>query len=122
MKPKPPIEVLAAGLADAGAFFAEGMAGFLKLPSLVPGRLLTLLARLKLDAGRGGGPIGLSAEKKLERRRSFGVEGTDCRLSIVRSDRDGRDVFLGFGVAKSSNSSSNTGSGCSSGEASPWEP
>jgi hypothetical protein len=35
-----------------------------------------LLARLMLDVGRGGGPMGLSTEKKLDRRRSFGVDGT----------------------------------------------
>lgn len=44
VKPKPPREVRDAGLALAGAFFAEGMAGLTNEPSLVPGRLLTLLA------------------------------------------------------------------------------
>jgi hypothetical protein len=39
-----------------------------------------LLARLMLDPGRVGGPMGLSAEKKLDRRRSrrsFGVVGME---------------------------------------------
>lgn len=60
VKPNPPSEVREAGLAVEGAFFADGRGGLTKLPSLVPGLLLTLLARLMLDEGRGGGPIGLS--------------------------------------------------------------
>ena len=119
VKPKPPRDVRDAGLAVWGAFFAEGRGGFVKVPSLVSGLLLMLLARLMLDDGRGGGPIGLSTEKKLDRRRSFGVEGTACRLSIVRSDSDGRELFLAFGV---STSGSKTGSYCSSGEASSLKP
>ena len=63
--------------------------------------------------------MGLSTEKKLDRRRSFGVEGTPCRLSIVRSDSDGRELLLAFGV---STSGSKTGSYCSSGEASSLKP
>jgi len=115
VKPNPPRDVRDAGLAVMGAFFADGRGGFAKVPSLVPGLLLMLLARLMLDDGRGGGPIGLSTEKKLERRRSFGVDGTACRLSIVRSESDGRELLLAFGV---STSGSKTGSYCSSGEAS----
>lgn len=107
VKPNPPTAVRDAGLAVAGVFFAEGKGGrggTMKPPSLVPGLLLMLLARLMLDPGRVGGPIGLSAEKKLERRRSrrsFGVVGIAWRLSIVLSDRDGRDAFLAFGVSTS---------------------
>jgi hypothetical protein len=55
--------------------------GLPKEPSLVPGLLPFRLAlRLMLETGRGGGgmAIGLSIGlKKLERRRSFGVPGTD---------------------------------------------
>jgi len=119
VKPNPPSEVRDAGLAVMGAFFADGRGGFAKLPSLVPGLLLMLLARLMLDDGRGGGPMGLSTEKKLDRRRSLGVEGTPWRLSIVRSDSDGRELLLAFGV---STSGSKTGSYCSSGEASSLKP
>jgi hypothetical protein len=119
VKPKPPRDVRDAGLALIGAFFAEGRGGFAKVPSLVPGLLLMLLARLMLEDGRGGGPMGLSTEKKLDRRRSFGVDGTPFRLSIVRSDSDGRELLLAFGV---STSGSNTGSYCSSGEASSLKP
>jgi hypothetical protein len=119
VKPKPPRDVRDAGLALRGAFFVEGTGGFTKVPSLVPGLLLMLLARLMLDVGRGGGPIGLSTEKKLDRRRSFGVDGTPFRLSIVRSDSDGRELFLAFGV---SISGSKTGSYCSSREASSLKP
>jgi hypothetical protein len=63
-----------------------------------------LLARLMLDPGRVGGPMGLSAEKKLDRRRSrrsFGVVGIDWRLSTALSDRDGRDAFRALGVSTS---------------------
>lgn len=89
------------------------------MPSLVPGLLAMLLARLMLDDGLGGGPMGLSTEKKLDRRRSFGVAGMVCKLSIVLSDSDGREDLLGFGV---STSGSKTGSNCSSGEASSLKP
>lgn len=63
------------------------------LPSLVPGLLPDLPFLLIAEAGRGGGgPMGLSGGlKKLDRRRSFGVDGTDCRLSMVRSDKEGRE-------------------------------
>lgn len=115
VKPKPPSDVRVAGLAVDGAFFADGRGGFAKVPSLVPGLLVMLLARLILDDGRGGGPIGLSTEKKLERRRSFGVAGMVCKLSIVLSDSDGREVLFGFGV---STSGSKTGSNWSSGKTS----
>lgn len=104
--------VRVAGLALEDIFLVgiAGLAnGFAKEPSLVPGLLPLLLpARLKLDPGRGGGPIGLSTGlKKLDRRRSFGVEGTDWRLSMVRSDKDGLDVFracTGSGATYSSGS------------------
>jgi hypothetical protein len=76
VKPNPPSDVRDAGLEVDGAFLADGRGGFAKVPSLVPGLLLMLLARLMLDVGRGGGPMGLSTEKKLDRRRSFGVDGT----------------------------------------------
>lgn len=40
--------------------------------------------------------MGLSTGlKKLERRLSFGVPGTEFRLSMVRSDSDGRETFRG---------------------------
>lgn len=73
-----------------GAFFTakfDRLDGLPTPPSLVPG-LLPFLLRLEL--GRGGGPMGLSTGlKKLDRRRSLGVDGRDCRLSMVRSDSDG---------------------------------
>jgi len=84
VKPNPPAAIRDAGLAVEGVFFADdkegigGKGGTTKPPSLVPGLLLILLARLMLDPGRVGGPMGLSAEKKLDRRRSrrsFGVVG-----------------------------------------------
>jgi hypothetical protein len=67
-----------AGLALAGSCLA-GEAGLTCLgtidPSLVLG-LLWLLCRLSADAGRAGGPMGDSTgEKKLDLRRSLGVEG-----------------------------------------------
>lgn len=38
--------------------------------------------------------MGLSTGlKKLDLLLSFGVEGSACRLSMVRSESDGRDVF-----------------------------
>lgn len=80
VKPKPPRDVLEAGFALAGSLVAidDGLTkGFAKLPSLVPGLLVPLLPlRLRLEAGRGGGPIGLSVgEKKLDRRLPLGVDG-----------------------------------------------
>jgi hypothetical protein len=119
VKPNPPRDVRDAGLAVDGAFFADGRGGFTKVPSLVPGLLWMLLARLMLDDGLGGGPMGLSTEKKLDRRRSFGVAGIVCRLSIVLSESDGREAFLGLGV---SNSGSKTGSNSSSAEISSLKP
>ena len=50
------------------------------------------------DAGRGGGGMLLSALKKLGRRLAFptaGEDGSCDRLSMVLSDSDGRDFFLG---------------------------
>lgn len=58
------------------------------------------------DAGLAGGPMGLSCEKKLDLLRSFGVVGTVCRLSMVRSDNDGRDDLRCFGVGGSSSGGS----------------
>ena len=60
------LEVRLAGLALAGATFVELalLSGLEDVPSLVPGRLLRLIA----DAGRRGGPMGLSGGlKKLSR-------------------------------------------------------
>lgn len=75
-----------------------GVAGIgLVGPSLVVGRLLLLD---KAEDERRGGPMVLSAAKKLERRRvlpAAGDEGSCDRLSTVRSDSDGRDFFLGAG-------------------------
>jgi len=96
VNPNPPNAVLAGGLALAGAFLIGDTAlayGLLNIPSLVPGLLELLPFRLSADAGRGGGPIGDPGEKKLDLRRSFGVAGMFCKLSIVLSDRDGLDRF-----------------------------
>lgn len=65
--------------------------------------LLLLIA----DAGRSGGAIGLSEEKKLDRLRPLtaGEAGSCERLSIVLSDNDGL-AFLdpeGLGSASLSN-------------------
>jgi len=114
VKPKPPSDVRVAGFADADGLWPTGNAGFAKLPSLVPGLLLLLPGRLMADAGLGGGPIGLSTEKKLDLRRSFGVVGTVCRLSIVLSDNEGRDVFRCLGVGGSSRGGSTYSLGWSS--------
>jgi hypothetical protein len=57
------------------------------------------------EAGRRGGGILLSALKKLDLRRPLlcaGDEGSCARLSIVRSERDGRDFF--FAASSSSGS------------------
>lgn len=82
------------GLALAGAIRVEPalLSGREEvLPSLVPGLLPDLPFLLIAEVGRGGGPMGLSGGlKKPDRRRSFGVDGTDCRLSIVLSDNEGR--------------------------------
>lgn len=66
-----------------------------KVPSLVVG-LLPLLLDIA-EAGRSGGGMLLSALKKLDLRLPLppaGEEGNCDRLSIVRSERDGRDAFL----------------------------
>lgn len=94
VKPNPPREVRLAGFALELVGFADVDArptAFANEPSLVPGLLLRSLPfLLMLDAGRGGGPMGLSmGEKKLDLRLSFGVVGTFWRLSIVRSLKDG---------------------------------
>ena len=100
LNPKVPNEVLDAAFALAGTCLAADSGrpnGFTKLPSLVPGRLPPRVPfRLKLELGLGGGPMGLSTcEKKLDLRRSFGVDGRFCKLSIVRSLSDGREhLFL----------------------------
>jgi hypothetical protein len=73
-----------------------------KVPSLVPGRLLLFPIA---DPGLAGGGIGLSGEKKLDLLRPFclGDAGICAKLSIVRSDRDGRD-FLDAGRSTSPSS------------------
>lgn len=80
-----------------------GVAGVVYFgPSLVEGRLLFDMA----DAGRKGGGIVLSALKKLDLRRvlpAAGDEGSCDKLSIVLSDKDGRDFFL-FTIASGSES------------------
>jgi hypothetical protein len=120
VNPKPPRDVRAVGFALSWRFLAtaELNADFPKLPSLVLGRLLALLPlRLEDEPGLGGGPMGLSGAKKLDLRRSFGVVGIACKLSMVRSDRDGRDGFLVLGVG-----SSGAGSTYSSGSTSSLKP
>jgi hypothetical protein len=118
VKPKPPREALVAGFALAVPLLAADRPDNCpKLPSLVPGRLPPLLPfRLRLELGLGGGPI-CPGEKKLDRRLSFGVVGRPCRLSIVRSLRDGRELFfaLKLGAAcdgKTGSSSSAADSSC----------
>ena len=60
--------------------------------------------------------IGLSSLKKPDLLRSVaGVAGSCDRLSTVRSDKDGRDAFRGFGVASSINGEEASGSGSGSG-------
>jgi hypothetical protein len=63
------------------------------VPSLVVGRLLFPRA----EPGRGGGGIELSAVKKLDLLLPLpaGEAGSCDRLSIVRSESDGRDFLLG---------------------------
>lgn len=43
--------------------------------------------------------------KKLDLRRSFGVDGRTCRLSTVRSESDGREALRGGGNCASSGAS-----------------
>lgn len=110
VKPKPPSEVRVAGLALCEVVCVEDVALLIALakdPSLVPGRLLLSLPfLLMLEAGLGGGPMGLSAgEKKLDLRLSFGVVGTFCRLSIVRSLSEGLEDFRSFGGPSKAKSS-----------------
>lgn len=98
VNPKPPKEVRLAGFAlELTGFTAVDArpAALANKPSLVPGLLLRSLPFLLiLDAGRGGGPIGLSTgEKKLDLRLALGVVGTFWRLSIVRSLKDGLEGF-----------------------------
>lgn len=83
-----------------------------KVPSLVVG-LLPLLDMA--EAGRNGGGILLSALKKLDLRLPFppaGEDGSCERLSIVRSERDGRDFLLvaGSGSCWDSRTYSDSGS------------
>lgn len=55
------------------------------------------------EAGRRGGPMVLSAVKKLDLRRVLLAardEGSCDRLSTVLSDSEGRDFFLGVGCAR----------------------
>ena len=96
-KPNPFNDFRDADFALAGLIAERGrLNARSKLPSLVPGRLPPLLAlRLELELGLGGGPIGLSTgEKKLDRLLSLGVDGRFCKLSIVRSLREGREGFF----------------------------
>jgi len=93
-----------------------GVAGAWKEPSLVLGLLLLLDIA---EAGRKGGGILLSALKKLDLRRPLlcaGEEGSCERLSIVRSESDGRDFFFAAGSDSTSGSlwSAQLGSGSSS--------
>jgi hypothetical protein len=77
-----------------------------KVPSLVVG-LLPLLDIA--EAGRSGGGMLLSALKKFDLRLPFppaGDEGSWERLSIVRSERDGRDFFVVAGSGAGSGSGS----------------
>lgn len=102
VKPKPPSDVRVAGLALWERGCVEDVARLMAVandPSLVPGRLLRSLPFLLiLEAGLGGGPIGLSAgEKKLDLRLSFGVVGMFWRLSIVRSLSEGLEPLRSFG-------------------------
>lgn len=95
---RPPFDVLIVDLTLVGALLTveEGIPeSFGKVPSSVVGRALLLLpCRLRVESGRGGGAIGLeTGEKKLERRLSFGVDGSMWILSIVRSLRDGLDAL-----------------------------
>ena len=112
------------GFALDGTLFAgeAGLAGLANKPSLVPGLLAPLLPFLLMaEAGRRGGPMGDSTgEKKLDLRRSFGVAGIFCRLSSVRSVREGRDFVRSLG--RNSSSSGSAGSSYSIGEASSWKP
>jgi len=105
-------------IADTGRLDGEASlgAGFANPPSLVPGLRGTLIA----EAGREGGPIGLtiglSPLKKPDLLRSVaGVAGSCERLSTVRSDKDGRCALLGLGVASSTKGEDTSGSGSGSG-------
>lgn len=86
-------------------------------PSLVVGLLLLLDIA---DAGRKGGPMLLSALKKLDLRLVFvaaGEDGRCARLSTVLSESDGRDFFFGDVAGDGSISIADSGSGPSS-----WKP
>ena len=83
------------------------------MPSLVVG-LLPLLDIA--EAGRSGGGMLLSALKKLDLRLPFpaaGEEGSCERLSIVRSEREGRDFLVAAisGACSGSMGDSASGSG-----------
>lgn len=99
------------------------LGGLTKLPSLVPGRLLLFPFRLRLEEGRGGGPIGLSTGlKKLDLRRSLGVDGNDCKLSMVRSESDclaARDLAPSS-ADKSTSSWASNGVSSYDADRSPW--
>jgi hypothetical protein len=92
-----------------------GVAGAWKVPSLVVGLLLLLDMA---EAGRNGGGILLSAPKKLDLRLPLacaGDDGSEARLSMVRSESDGRDFFLracsGSGSFRATCCGSGSGSG-----------
>ena len=112
-KPKPPRDVREGAFTlDGVGFFVNGAlpAELAKVPSLVLGLLRSLPFLLRLDAGLGGGPMGLSmGEKKLDLRLSFGVVGIFCRLSIVRSLREGLDFRSRAGPPKSGRSGGSVG-------------
>lgn len=83
---------------EEGALALLGVVGRrLAVPSLVVG-LLGLLLLDMADAGRSGGGMLLSWLKKLDLRALLlpfaGEEGSWARLSIVRSEREGRDFLL----------------------------
>lgn len=108
------MRLLGCAMVVTGRFAGEGSlgAGLPKPPSPAPGLLGTLIA----EAGRDGGPIGLtiglSPLKNPDLLRSVaGVAGSCERLSTVRSDSDGREAFRGFGVASSMNGEDTSGSG-----------
>lgn len=80
------------------------------IPSLVFGLLLFDIA----DAGRSGGGMLLSALKKLDLRLPFpgaGDDGNCDRLSMVRSESDGRDFFVETFLGSASSSRTCSGSG-----------
>lgn len=79
-----------------------GLLGVVGMRVMVPSLVVGLLPLLWLDmaeAGRRGGPMELSWLKKLDLRRLVlpfaGEEGRCDRLSMVRSESEGRDFLVG---------------------------